>query len=165
MKTNEILSEIRKGNLVFNLKVVSPKGYDKNVEEISIATTLYYKKHVSKQEGDEVVTIYGKEFNISEFSRIINQYKGSEIHARIGNKSIVIEWDEIEEERDAITTLEELRDYINSNADWDIHVNTIIEQNGWVDETGEDYGICHDGEQRLMFHESDGDLEAYIQSL
>ena len=93
MKINNVLSEIRKGNLVFNLKVVSPKGYDKNVEEISIATTLYYKKHVNKQEGDEIVVIYGKEFNVSEFERIVRSHAGSEICARLGNQSIVIEWD------------------------------------------------------------------------
>lgn len=48
-------------------------------------------------------------------------------------------------------TLEELRDYINSNEDWMMEVNEVISANGWTDETGEQYGICNDGENRLQF--------------
>lgn len=98
MKLNEVLSEIRKGNLVFNLKVITPKGYDKNVEEISIATTIYYKKHSKVREDDEIVVINGKEFNVSEFARNVNEFKGSEICARLGNRSIVIECEEPEKD-------------------------------------------------------------------
>lgn len=51
-------------------------------------------------------------------------------------------------------TLEELRDYINANEDWQIEVNEIIEQNGWTDDTGETFGICNDGKRRLQFNEN-----------
>lgn len=133
MKLNEVLSEIRKGNLVFNLKVIAPNGYDKNVEEISIATTIYYKKHSKVREDDEIVIINGKEFNVSEFARNVNEFKGSEICARLGNRSIVIECEEPENDEDAKTydiyfndvtdsnnkgfsiSLEECKDWIENN--------------------------------------------------
>ena len=113
MKLNEVLNEIRKGNLVFNLKVIAPKGYDKNVEEISIATTIYYKKHSKVREDDEIVIINGKEFNVSEFARNVNEFKGSEICARLGNRSIVIECEGQENGEDAKT----YDIYFNDDAD------------------------------------------------
>ena len=103
MKLNEVLNEIRKGNLVFNLKVIAPKGYDKNVEEISIATTIYYKKHFKVREDDEIVIINGKEFNVSEFARNVNEFKGSEICARLGNRVITIECEGQENDEEAKT--------------------------------------------------------------
>lgn len=53
-----------------------------------------------------------------------------------------------------MNTLEELRDYINANEDWQIEVNEIIAQNGWTDDTGEAFGICNDGKRRLQFDEN-----------
>lgn len=51
-----------------------------------------------------------------------------------------------------ITTLADLRDYINSKEDYPLDVNDIIAQNGWVDETSESYYICNDGTERLEFN-------------
>ena len=48
-------------------------------------------------------------------------------------------------------TLEELRDFINSNEDWNLNANKAIEENGWIDECGTEYGICNDGKRRLQF--------------
>ena len=93
MKLSEIINEVRNGKFVFGVKVISPVGYDKNVEEITIADTLYCKKSVNRQSGDEVVVVGNKEFNISEFERILNSYKGSEIKARVNNMSVNIEMD------------------------------------------------------------------------
>ena len=115
MKLNEVLNEIRKGNLVFNLKVIRLAGYQKSVEELSIATTIYYKKHSKVLEDDEIVIINGKEFNVSEFARNVNQFKGSEIIARIGNRIIVIECEESENDEDAKT--------------YDIHFNDATDSN------------------------------------
>ena len=56
-------------------------------------------------------------------------------------------------------TLEELRDFINSNDDWNWRVTDIISENNWIDETGSDYGICNDGKRRLQF---DSNMEADI---
>lgn len=58
------------------------------------------------------------------------------------------------EEEIIMNTLEELRDYINANEDWQIEVNEIIAQNGWTDDTGEAFGICNDGKRRLQFDEN-----------
>lgn len=93
MKLSEILNEIRKGKLVFSVKILSPKGYDSNVECISIADTLFYKKNVAKQSSDEVIVIYSKEFNISEFTRQLSPFKNSEIRARLNNEYVNIEID------------------------------------------------------------------------
>ncbi len=61
-----------------------------------------------------------------------------------------------------IKSLEELRDYINSNEDWMLEVNEVIVANDWTDETGEKYGICNDGKNRLQF---DGEMNAEIVEL
>ena len=53
-----------------------------------------------------------------------------------------------------IKTLEELAQYINSHEDWMLEVNDLIESNGWEDETGISYGICHDGKRRLLFDDN-----------
>ena len=66
---------------------------------------------------------------------------------------------------DIMHTLEELRDFINSNEDWELTANKIIEQNGWVDETGNDYGICNDGNRRLYLTVSNGVLVADIKDI
>lgn len=62
-------------------------------------------------------------------------------------------------------TLEELRDFINSTKEWDLSVNDIIEENGWNDETGEDYGICSDDTRRLYFRVENSNLIADITEL
>ena len=50
-----------------------------------------------------------------------------------------------------MNTLEKLRDFINSHEDWELEANKAIEENGWNDEIGEDYGICSDQTHRLAF--------------
>jgi hypothetical protein len=62
-------------------------------------------------------------------------------------------------------TLEELRDFINSNEDWELTTNKIIELNGWTDETGDNYGICNDGNRRLYLTVSNGVLVADIKDM
>lgn len=64
-----------------------------------------------------------------------------------------------------INTLDELKDYINSRKDWSLTVSKIIELNGWIDESGEEYGICNDGTRRLFLTVSNGDLVANIKDL
>lgn len=66
---------------------------------------------------------------------------------------------------DIMHTLEELRDFVNSNEDWELTASKIIEQNGWVDETGDDYGICNDGNRRLYLTVSNGVLVADIKDI
>lgn len=67
---------------------------------------------------------------------------------------------------DTVNTLEEFRDYINSSDDWDSSMDRIIDYNGWVDETGEEFGICNDGLQRLYFYsDKDDKLIADIKDM
>lgn len=66
---------------------------------------------------------------------------------------------------DIMHTLEELRDFINSNEDWELTTNKIIELNGWTDETGDNYGICNDGNRRLYLTVSNGVLVADIKDI
>ena len=58
-----------------------------------------------------------------------------------------------------MNTLGKLRDFINSHEDWELEANKAIEENGWNDEIGEDYGICSDQTHRLAF---DGNMVAHI---
>lgn len=66
---------------------------------------------------------------------------------------------------DIMHTLEELRDFINSNEDWELTTNKIIELNGWTDETGDNYGICNDGNRRLYLTVCNGVLVADIKDM
>lgn len=66
---------------------------------------------------------------------------------------------------DIMHTLEELRDFINSNEDWELTTNKIIELNGWTDETGDNYRICNDGNRRLYLTVSNGVLVADIKDM
>lgn len=67
---------------------------------------------------------------------------------------------------DIINTLEDLRDIINTSDDWEIFLSRVIEYNGWIDETHEDYGICNDGIRRLYFYpDSDNKLVADIKDM
>ena len=66
---------------------------------------------------------------------------------------------------DIMHTLEKLRDFINSNEDWELTTNKIIELNGWTDETGDNYGICNDGNRRLYLTVSNGVLVADIKDM
>ena len=56
-------------------------------------------------------------------------------------------------------TLEELRDFINNHEDWSLTVNDIIESNGWIDDCGDTYGICHESNRKLQFNSN---MEAEI---
>lgn len=58
-----------------------------------------------------------------------------------------------------VTTLEELKDFINSHENWELIVNNIIEDNNWVDDCGKPYGICHDAKRKLEFNSN---MEAVI---
>lgn len=53
-----------------------------------------------------------------------------------------------------MTTLEELRDFINENENWNLEVTNIIEKNGWKDETGETWGVCSDGKRRIILDDN-----------
>lgn len=50
-----------------------------------------------------------------------------------------------------IKNLNQFAEYINQHEDWMLEANDVIESNGWIDETGEEYGICNDGKLRLSF--------------
>lgn len=53
-----------------------------------------------------------------------------------------------------MTTLEELRDFINENENWNLEVTNIIEKNGWKDETGETWSVCSDGKRRIILDDN-----------
>lgn len=53
-----------------------------------------------------------------------------------------------------MTTLEELRDFINENEDWNLEVSNIIAKNGWTDETGDTWGVCSDGKRRIILDDN-----------
>ena len=55
--------------------------------------------------------------------------------------------------------MQDLANYINGKDEWPADVEDIIEENGWVSDTGEIYGICHNDDERLIF---DGDGETAI---
>lgn len=47
-------------------------------------------------------------------------------------------------------TLQELADLINSADEWKTEFNEIIEQNGWNNETAEEWGVCSNDTERIV---------------
>lgn len=57
-----------------------------------------------------------------------------------------------------INTLQDLADYINSESYNQLHVNEIIEANGWTDLSGEnDYDVCAHNGQKVTLDQNTGD--------
>ena len=52
-----------------------------------------------------------------------------------------------------ISTMEELAEYINEADEWPADVEDIIEANGWVSDTGSEWGVCHDDNQKVVLNE------------
>ena len=92
MKLSEILNQARKGGLIASVKVLESEAYRKKYPDVkgetSYAPTLFQKKHVNKQEGDEVVpSLNGtKETNISEMKRVLTYQAGQTMEIMVGGK-------------------------------------------------------------------------------
>lgn len=50
-----------------------------------------------------------------------------------------------------IKTFEDFADVINAENDWLPEFDEIIRNNGWIDQTGDEFGICSDGYDKLEF--------------
>lgn len=69
---------------------------------------------------------------------------------------------ETDSDQGDVKTLEEFRDLINSSEYWLFRFGEIIHDNGWIDHTGDVYGICEDENGRIL--EFDSEAKAYIIS-
>lgn len=49
-----------------------------------------------------------------------------------------------------ITTISDLADYINEADEWPIDVEDIIERNGWVSDTGTEFGVYHNDSEKVI---------------
>ena len=49
-----------------------------------------------------------------------------------------------------IKTLEALAEYINGKDEWPTDVEAIIEKNGWVSDTGTQWGVCHSETEKIV---------------
>lgn len=88
MKLSEILNEARAGSFIFNVDVCDVSKVIANATGILyINSTVFQQKFVPKRDNDEVVPSLNrtKQTNISELKRTIIQYKGVEMHIRIGS--------------------------------------------------------------------------------
>ena len=50
-------------------------------------------------------------------------------------------------------TMQDLADHINAADEWPADVEDIIERNGWVSDTGEEWGVCHNDKETIYFNE------------
>lgn len=53
-----------------------------------------------------------------------------------------------------ISNLNDFCDFLNSCEEWPIEANSIIEKNGWEDLTGTSYGVCSDGENKIIIEDN-----------
>lgn len=49
--------------------------------------------------------------------------------------------------------MSQLVQYINESEDWQLDVETIIERNGWQNDCGDTYGVCHNDESKVIINE------------
>ncbi|WP_418193832.1 hypothetical protein, partial [Alistipes shahii] len=75
---SEILNIVRSGHIVNTIKLLDASRYAGNSNgEMSFNSTLWYKKYVAmRDQNDEVLTMAGKEINVSEIGRILSQLIG-----------------------------------------------------------------------------------------
>ena len=58
-----------------------------------------------------------------------------------------------------VKSMTDLVEYINRHEDWQMEVETIIALNGWIDDCGETYGVCHDDNGNKVIINEQGDAE------
>lgn len=57
-------------------------------------------------------------------------------------------------EASKINTMNELANYINACEDWPLaEFNEIIARNGWIDDSGETWGVCHNDNQKIVMND------------
>ena len=84
MKTNEknlsiefVKDIIRKGGDLQSFRLTDASHYAANATgDLTFATTLFCRKYVNKSQGDEVVTIGNKEFNLTTFGEQLQNLEG-----------------------------------------------------------------------------------------
>lgn len=97
MKLSEILAEARIGAFIFKVAVNDASKVVANSKgEMGFAITLFQKKYINRENGDEIVKAGNKETNVSELKRVIKRHPKIEMTVRIGSISYsgVIEIDE-----------------------------------------------------------------------
>lgn len=82
-----IIDEVRNGARVRKIALKDASRYASNAKgEMHFATTLFEKKYVARQNGDEVIKIGTKEVNVSEIIRILTSLKGKgDVALWVGN--------------------------------------------------------------------------------
>ena len=50
--------------------------------------------------------------------------------------------------------MEDLANYINKADEWPTDVEDIIERNGWVSDCGTEFGVCHDGKNKVVMDDN-----------
>ena len=88
MKTSEIINEIRNSKVgVMSIILKDASRYASNAkDEMVWAGTLFTKKEVDCQEGDEVIMTGNKQTNLSAIERLLNSLIGKgEVQVRLMN--------------------------------------------------------------------------------
>lgn len=108
-----------------------------------LMTILPGDKPEVKDEYYDGVAIYIEDQHLPKALQVLKQNNVSAYHDRSYD----------------IKTLEDLAKFINDNENWEIEADLAIDRNDWKDQTGEEYGICSDGERRVVFN---ANMEAII---
>lgn len=90
MKLSKVLSEVRKGAIIFQITVVdSSKVYANSKGQLTINTTMFQKKHVMRNAGDEIVkSLTGsKETNVTSLIEHLNQFENLDMIIRVGESA------------------------------------------------------------------------------
>ena len=58
-----------------------------------------------------------------------------------------------------VETMTALAEYINRHVDWQLDVETIVDVNGWYNDCGDTYGVCHDDNGNKVVINEQGNAE------
>lgn len=86
IKLQDVLLAVRENGHLGYIKIIKPKKQP-DVSDISISISLFKKKYVDKQKGDEILNFDNKELNITELESILTRYIGDEVSIFAGNMS------------------------------------------------------------------------------
>lgn len=90
MKLSKVLSEVRKGAIIFQITVVdSSKVYANAKGQLTINPTMFQKKHVKRNVGDEIVKSFtgSKEANVTSLIEHLNQFENLDMIIRVGESA------------------------------------------------------------------------------
>ena len=83
---SDVLLAVRENGHLGYIKIMEPKSIP-GVKTLSIASTLFKKSYVNKNEGDEILIFGKEELNITKFEEKLTRHTGDVVNLFVGGVS------------------------------------------------------------------------------